>query len=233
LKISFIITTKNEEKYIRNTLLSIKIQENRINKEIIVVDALSTDKTVEIAKNYASKILIKKSNIPEGKNIGAFNSTGDILVFVNADVVLEKDWLKKMLEAINEEQVIAVCGLIKPMEKSLKARIFVTLWNLLIQVLFMLRFPHTSGETTLAVKRDFFFKVGGFNNNLASFEDVDIGLRLSKLGKIKLVKNMFTSASLRRFEKEGYIKWSLIWLIIGIYYIFTKKSILKHYPLVR
>jgi GT2 family glycosyltransferase len=83
----------------------------------------------------------------------------------------------------------------------------------------MINFPHTSGETTLAVKREYFFKIGGFNSSLASFEDVDLGLRLSKLGKVKLIKNVFTIASLRRFEREGYLKWSLIWLATGLYYI--------------
>jgi GT2 family glycosyltransferase len=97
----------------------------------------------------------------------------------------------------------------------------------------MLNFPHTSGETTLAVKREYFFKIGGFNNNLASFEDVDLGLRLSKLGKVKLIKNVYTIASLRRFEREGYLKWSLIWLATGLYYLFTKKSLLTNYPMVR
>jgi hypothetical protein len=64
---------------------------------------------------------------------------------------------------------------------------------------------------------------------IAGFEDVDLGLRLSKVGKVKLIKNVFTIASLRRFEREGYLKWSLIWLATGLYYLFTKKSPLKHY----
>jgi glycosyltransferase involved in cell wall biosynthesis len=233
LKVSFIITTKNEEKYIKNTLLSIRQQNSNIEKEIVVVDAMSTDKTVEIAKKYADIVLVRKSNIPEGKNIGAYNSSGKILVFVNADVILEKDWLKVVLKELEKNEVIAVCGLIKPMERSLKARIFMILWNFLIRILFMINFPHTSGETTLAVKREYFFKIGGFNSSLASFEDVDLGLRLSKLGKVKLIKNVYTIASLRRFEREGYLKWSVIWLATGLYYLFTKKSPLKHYPIVR
>ena len=169
MKVSFIITTKNEEKYIKITLVSIRQQNCNIEKEIVIVDAMSTDKTVEIAKKYADVVLIRKSNIPQGKNVGAYNSSGKILVFVNADVILEKDWLKEALKELEKNEVIAVCGLIKPMERSLKARIFIILWNFLIRTLFMINFPHTSGETTLAVKIEYFFKIGGFNNSLASF----------------------------------------------------------------
>jgi Predicted glycosyltransferases len=231
--ISFVITTKNEEKYIKYTCLSIKNQDPTIRKKIILVDAESTDETVKIAKRFADIIIVKKSNIAQGKNIGASATNDELIAFINADVLLEKKWLKEMLEAFNDENVIAACGLIKPYENTLKARIFSLLWNLFIRIMFLIHFPHTSGECSIIVKKEYFNKIGGFNENLSAFEDVDLGLRLSKFGKIKLMKNCYTIASLRRFEREGYLKWIIIWLLIGIYYLFTKRTFLKEYPLVR
>ncbi len=204
-----------------------------VKKRIIIVDSFSNDGTVEIAKKYADLVIVERSNIPQGKNIGAKFAKANYIAFINADVILEKDWLDKILKAFQESKVIAACGLIKPYEKSIKARIFITVWNLFIRLMFFIKFPHTSGECSLIVKKEYFDKIGGFNENLSAFEDVDFGLRLSKFGKIKLVKNCFTIASLRRFEREGYLKWTIIWLLIGIYYLFTKKSFLKQYPLVR
>lgn len=233
MKISFIITTRNEENYIRNTCLAIRAQTCKLEKEIILVDALSTDKTVEIAKDLVDKIIIKKSNISEGKNMGAKEASGDIFVFLNADVIIENDWLEKIIEYFKDPSIGAVHGLIKPMERSLKARIFVLIWNLFIYFSSKIRKIHTSGESTLAVRRELFFKVGGFREDLSAFEDIDIGLRLSKLTKIKLVKNAYSIASLRRFEREGYFKWAIIWIMIGIYYFLRNKSLLKEYPLVR
>ncbi len=233
VKVSFIITTKNEEAYIKSTLLSILYQSAKVDKEIILVDACSTDKTVEIAKPLVDKLVIEKSNIPQGKNIGAKISSGDILVFLNADVILEKNWLEKVLDYFNSKKAGAVHGLIKPRENSLKAMVFVSLWNLLIFLSSKLRKVHTSGESTLAVRREFFFKVGGFREDLAVFEDIDIGLRLSKLTPIFLAKDCFSIASVRRFEKDGYLKWLSIWLSIAIFYFIRKRSLLKEYPLVR
>lgn len=232
-EVDFIITTKNEAKYIKYTCLSIKNQIETVKKRIIVVDAESNDGTADIAKKYADLVIIKKSNIPEGKNIGARLSSSKFLAFINADVIIEKGWLENIIKAFDDTKVIAACGLIKPYENSLKARIFVTIWNLFIRFMFLIRFPHTSGECSLIVKKEYFEKIGGFNEKLSAFEDVDLGLRLSKFGKIKLMKNCYTIASVRRFEREGYLKWTIIWLLIGLYYLFTKRSFLKQYPLVR
>lgn len=233
MKVSFIITTKNEEKYIRNTCLSILNQESKIDKEIILVDSESSDSTVEIAKPLVNKVIIKKSNISQGKNIGAMNSEGDILVFVNADVILNKDWLSNAIKAFERKEVGAVHGLIIPMENNLKARIFTMLWNLLIYISSKIKLVHTSGESTLAVRREIFFKAGGFREDLSAFEDVDIGIRIAKISKVFLERKCKTIASLRRFEKEGYLKWALIWVSIAIFYFLRNRSLLKEYPLVR
>ncbi|MEM5873123.1 MAG: glycosyltransferase, partial [Candidatus Aenigmatarchaeota archaeon] len=67
-KISVIIPTYNEEKYIEDTLLSIKYQRFNYPYEIIVSDSNSKDKTIEIAKKYANKIIItKKRGISIGR----------------------------------------------------------------------------------------------------------------------------------------------------------------------
>jgi len=233
MKISFIITTKNEERYIKHVLLAIKNFFKDYDKEIIVVDSYSTDSTVDIAKKYCDKVIVQESNIPEGKNIGAKYSTGNILAFLNADVILKKEWINKVYGILKNEKIIGVCSLIEARERTLKARIFTSLWNLVITVFFLIRFPHTSGETTLTVKKEYFEYVKGFREDLTAFEDIDLGLRLSKLGKIHLIREKLCIASLRRFEKEGYFKWSIIWIMIGLYYLFTKKPLLKKYPLVR
>jgi glycosyltransferase involved in cell wall biosynthesis len=233
VKVSFIITTKNEEAYIRNTCLSVRAQSSGIEKEIVLVDACSSDNTVEKARDLVDKLIIKESNISQGKNIGAKASSGDILIFLNADVILEKDWLEKALKHLRDVKIGAVHGLIRPMEGSIRARIFTSLWNLFIVFSSKIRKVHTSGESTLAVKRDLFFKIGGFREDLTAFEDIDLGLRLSKITNVKLIRECRAIASLRRFEKEGYLKWGLIWIMIGIYYFLRNTSLLERYPVVR
>ena len=63
-KISVVVCVKNEEKKIKNCLLSIK--KNKNVKEIILVDGNSSDRTVDIAKLYVNKILLsKRKNLNE------------------------------------------------------------------------------------------------------------------------------------------------------------------------
>ena len=88
LKISIITTTYNSAKEIKNLLESIKFQKYK-NIEHIIIDSKSTDKTLNIVKNYKKffniKIIKKKCSIYEGFNIGIKNSSGEVLNFIGSD----------------------------------------------------------------------------------------------------------------------------------------------------
>ena len=89
--ISFIIPTLNEEKYIGKTLSYISLYKG--THEIIVSDTNSPDKTVEIAKKYTDSIVVhskegQKLTIAAGRNLGASKSSGDYLVFIDAEICI-------------------------------------------------------------------------------------------------------------------------------------------------
>ncbi|MBI2647452.1 glycosyltransferase [Candidatus Woesearchaeota archaeon] len=87
--ISIIIPTWNEEKYLPKLLECIKKQTYK-DYEIIVADANSKDKTREVAKKYNCRIV--KGGVPAvGRNNGAKVAKGDILLFLDADVTIQKD----------------------------------------------------------------------------------------------------------------------------------------------
>ncbi len=94
-KVSIIIPAKNEEKYLPRLLESIKKQTTQ-PYEIIVADAGSTDRTVEVAKKYGAKVI--KGGIPQvGRNNGAKQAKTDIIVFLDADVILPDSNVLKAL----------------------------------------------------------------------------------------------------------------------------------------
>ena len=114
-RISVIIAARNEERNIKKSLSSI-ISQNYENYEIIVVNDRSTDRTHEIADNIARQEnrvkLLKIENLPAGwlgKNhalqYGADNSTGDYLLFTDADVIMDKDTLRKAAEYITRNDL--------------------------------------------------------------------------------------------------------------------------------
>ncbi len=99
--VSIIIPTYNEEEDIERTLQAcINIEYD--NKEIIVVDD-STDKTPEIVKKFKKfgvRLIHRKEN--EGgrcgaRNLGIKEARGEILIILNADVLLPKDFIQKIL----------------------------------------------------------------------------------------------------------------------------------------
>ena len=105
IKFSIIIPVYNSEKYINECLESIFSQTYK-NIEIIAVNDCSTDNSLEILKQYNQiKIFSTKVNSRQGaaRNIGIENSTGDYILFVDADDVLyDSNVITNIAKKINE-----------------------------------------------------------------------------------------------------------------------------------
>lgn len=93
-KISVITIVRNGEKYLEDTITSI-LRQTYKNLEYIVIDGASTDGTVDIIRKYASRINYwtseKDDGIYDAMNKGVKASTGDWLLFINADDFLASD----------------------------------------------------------------------------------------------------------------------------------------------
>lgn len=108
--ISVIIPTYNEEKVLSDCIESLGFQ-TLTDFEIIVVDDGSTDGTLEILKNL-EKLLPSFKFFQENhkgagaaRNLGAGNAKGEILVFVDADMTFDKNFLEKLTEPIRKSLV--------------------------------------------------------------------------------------------------------------------------------
>ncbi|MFH1575608.1 MAG: glycosyltransferase [Candidatus Nealsonbacteria bacterium] len=110
---SIIIRTFNEEKYLGNLLQAIKSQYYR-DYEIIIVDSGSSDRTLEIAREFTDSVLqIENRDFTFGYslNVGCKKSTGKYLVFVSAHALpADNDWLGSIIEPFKNEQVAMVYG---------------------------------------------------------------------------------------------------------------------------
>ncbi len=101
-KISVIISAYNEQDYINMSLDSLDKQSFPDFETIVVADSC-TDSTAEIAKRYGCKILKANTrNLGKNRNIGAKEAKAEILVFLDADVAVSKDYLSKVYAAVNE-----------------------------------------------------------------------------------------------------------------------------------
>lgn len=116
--ISVIVPLYNKEKYIDKCLKSI-INQTYSNLEIIIVDDKSTDKSLDICKNYAKKdkrIKIIENNKNEGvshaRNVGISNAHGEYISFVDADDTIEPTMIELLhYNAIVYQAEISQCSI--------------------------------------------------------------------------------------------------------------------------
>ena len=105
--VSVIIPTFNEEKDIPFCIDSLKKQTFK-NLEIIVVDDGSRDSTVKIVKSMKKVKLLIQSHLGPGsaRNLGAHNAKGKILVFVDADMTFDKEYIENLIKPLVENKEI-------------------------------------------------------------------------------------------------------------------------------
>jgi len=224
-KVSVIIPARNEEKFIRKTIESYKSQDYLT--EIIVVVNNSQDKTFEMAKARADKILNfpEKIGVSAARNEGAKVATGDIFIFSDADSYLEKNAIKKIVEGIDENTIGSPLG--KQGGKGLKGWLFFLFKNWIHR----LKIYNGVIDGVLFCHKDVFLKINGFDKNKKIAEFADFISRAKLAGaKYKLFTNCYAITSLRRYEKQGYLNSFLFWIKWKITSIFKKdKKLIEKY----
>ncbi len=210
VRISVIIPTYNEARYIGKTLCSIKEQKFQ-DIEVILADSMSTDGTVEIARHVYNGIKICEDHgrgAPRAYNKAAKTAKGDLLLFIDADTSISKGLLKSYDDAFKKEDVVAATGPLKPLEQ--------TTWGTemgfrlvsvhIVKLLMLLGKPSIIGSNFM-VTRKAYAKVKGMNESLITYYDWDLAHRLGKFGKIAYVDDAVAYTSVRRVKKWGPLKY--------------------------
>ena len=187
LKISIIVSARNEENEILNLLRSLSNQDYPVELlEIILINDQSSDNTKEIAENYCRNNKLKiniletllQSSTPKKQalNLGINFSKGDLLLFTDADCTFEKSWAKAMSSAFHDKKIDLVFGPIKYsplnyLEKLLSIEQAALLGSSLSSL--KIKIPSMCNGANLAVRRSAYDKVNGFNtkSNIASGDD--------------------------------------------------------------
>jgi GT2 family glycosyltransferase len=108
--VSVIIATLNRKAHLANCIRSLLDQSCR-DFEIIVVDGGSTDGTKELAKSLPVKYLRQSGKyIPNAENCGVRAAEGEILAFVDDDVIVSRMWLEQIVTTYDSHKVHGVGG---------------------------------------------------------------------------------------------------------------------------
>ncbi|MEK7665027.1 MAG: glycosyltransferase [Patescibacteria group bacterium] len=199
--LSIIIPTFNEEKYLPNLLRSI-VKQNFKDYEIIVADAGSKDKTREIANKYNCKIV--EGGLPaKGRNEGAKAAKGNILLFLDGDIVLPPNFFIKALSEFTAKKINFGAFALLPYPKNKVSYFFFNnFYNK--QTAFFEKFsPHAAGSAIL-IKRATFEKLKGYDETVKLAEDHDLAKRAKKIAKFKFLKSTKVFVSDRRFKQYGW-----------------------------
>lgn len=239
--ISIIIPTLNEESSIGKSLTQLK-KIVKIPFEIIISDGKSTDRTVGIAKKFTDKIVLyegkERQTIANARNLGAKIAQGEYLVFVDSDTTIpDPDYFfEEILKFFEQDKELAgATVIIKVTEESetFGDKLLFGLANLSHRI--NNNITHTgsaSGEFQM-VRKDYFDKIGGFNDALVTYEDNDLFERLAKIGKTRMLADLKIFHSGRRAHKVGHLKLFFIWIMNGIWFKFFKKAITKEWKPIR
>jgi len=131
--VSIIIVNWNSKNFLK-TCLSSLYEQTYDNYEIIIVDNASTDNSLEsITDDFPQvKIIRNEKNVgfAAGNNIGITHSTGDLIAMVNPDVIVQKEWLSKLVAVLcSSDRIGGVTGKMFYLQNNLKTdKVFCT-WS--------------------------------------------------------------------------------------------------------
>ena len=199
--LSFIVPAHDEERLITATLEAIQTSAQALGEsfEIIVVDDASTDRTAVIAHELGARVIsVAYRQIAATRNAGARAADGQWLFFIDADTLIDSDFLRAALHALRSGAAgggagVKLLGPTAPFERFGQ-------WLLI----HMFRWTGVTPGCSLFCTRAAFDAVGGFDETYFAGEDVAMGRALARQGRLVILNQVvMTSARKLRTHTLG------------------------------
>lgn len=235
IKVSVIIPAKDEELTIAACIESAIAALKEIDRsEIILVDSCSSDRTVDIAKQYPISIFRLrddwKKSPAAGRYIGSIKSRGEYLFFIDADMIVDEYWILEGIKSFNNEPMLAgVSGVLFNAVSSGNSQNEKRVVN---QIGFVDYLPGAA-----IFRRSVLEEAGHFNPFMMGNEEKELGERIKKLGyrQLRIEAKIATHFSKEKSKSEVEEKAKYF---IGVAQYFklnfsmnSLKNIVKKYPL--
>ena len=223
MKFSICIPTLNEEKYIGGILGCLEKQTLK-DFEVIIVDGNSQDKTKEEALKFSDKYPLQFLKSPQRgvsfqRNYAAKKAMSDYVIFFDADVMIEPDFLEKIKKHLEKKDIDILTTWNKPISDKPVDEFIYLFMNIFMLELIKKTNPGAVG-VFICVKKSSFEKIGGFREGVNFGEDYDLAKRLHDSGfTYALFKKPKVHVSVRRFDKEGRFNMIVKNLKVATYYL--------------
>ncbi len=240
MKLSFVISAYNEEKYLANCLESIlyEIKDKKYDVEVIVVNNASLDLTREVAQSFSEVRVVDEpaKGLVRARRAGYLASNGDIVANIDADTKVPKGWVEKVfLEFSKNENLVALSGPYIYYDLNFFINILVRIWYYIGYIhyllnLFIFKKSGILQGGNFIIRRTAMEKIGGFNLGFDFYgEDIDVATRIKEVGKVKFTFQLPMYTSARRFKGEGLFVTAWNYGINYFWTIFFKKPFSKEH----
>lgn len=225
-KISIVIPAYNEELLLPRALRAIKKQDLKEPYEIIVIDNASTDKTAEVASNYAVKIVHEaKKGYAYALRRGFREAHGEIVAVTDADSIVPRNWLSQILKHFEKNPTsLALGGTLELCDCShflSKTSKIATLFNW-----------HTLSGANMAIRKSAFAAINGYNLTVHLGAELFLVKNLKKLGSVSFDPRLCVKTSGRRFQND-FSKTILTYLINDFWLAFFNKPKYENFTDIR
>jgi glycosyltransferase involved in cell wall biosynthesis len=208
---SVIVCAYNEEQLLPGCLHSL-LQQSFPPHELIVINNASTDRTAAAAAIPGVRVVDEpRKGLVMARETGRRVSTGDVVVYVDADCRAPREWLERVAgEFARVHPPVAVTGPYRFYDWDFMGRVLVRLYDytlaplthVLAQYVFGLGAVLYGGN--FAVTRAALDAIGGFDTRIEFHgEDTNLARRVSKAGRVRLSRRCFVYTSARRYKTMG------------------------------
>ncbi len=207
--LSVVIPARNEESRLPRCVQ--KLRDSAAiagaNLEIVVVENRSTDRTAEIARSLGATVVTSEAkNLSVIRNVGVRATTGDNVLTVDADSLVSRGLISRVLRSLEDPRTVGGGVLIFPERWSLG----IIATGMLVGSLAL--FYRISGGAFF-FRRHAFEAIGGFDESVLSAEDIDFARRLKRYARRdrRVFRNLLTAhivTSCRKFDSFG--DWYLV-----------------------
>jgi glycosyltransferase involved in cell wall biosynthesis len=204
LKISIIIPAHNEQAYLKRTLIALRHQ-NYPEYEVVVVANGCTDDTAAVAREHCDRLIIlSQKSLGIARNLGARMAQGELLVFLDADTILERDALATIAACFSSSHAAGTLkGVPHPVRPAYQLIYFMKNFT------HRFHLHHGSAGVIICWKKHF-IQLGGFDERLEMRENSELIYRLERFGNYRFVSETAAITSMRRYERCGV--WRIVWL---------------------
>lgn len=146
-----------------------------------------------------------RKKVGGARNDGVLRAKGAIVATTDADCIIPPNWLEIIRDDFEKNDIVQLYGLIYPREKGLKNKLSIAGANTFSRIGYHTKtYYHTLGCNT-AFDKKAFIKAGMYRC-IDAGDDLEIALRMRKLGRVMLDKRLKVGFSMRRYEQFGMLK---------------------------